>query len=30
VEVLDGLSAGQTIVIAGTELFGKAEQVTLN
>jgi HlyD family secretion protein len=30
VEVLDGLSEGQTIVIAGTELFGKAEQVTLN
>lgn len=30
VEVLDGVVQGQTIVISGTELFGKAEQVTLN
>ena len=30
VEVVDGLLEGQTIVISGTELFGKAEQVTLN
>lgn len=30
VEVLDGLLEGQTIVISGTDQFGKAEQVTLN
>ena len=30
VEVLDGLTEGQTIAISGTDQFGKAEQVTLN
>ena len=30
VEILDGLKEGQTIVISGTELFGKTDQATLN